>query len=85
MSRGRNRYLIRLRNEALIRRYFYWTEVKRLRFDDVLRILSEREFFISEDRIMTIVRAGSEHLDMLRLLPGVKRKSRSDGQYSLFF
>lgn len=37
-------------------RYLYWTEVKRLRFDDTLKILSEKEFFISEERILAIIR-----------------------------
>ena len=44
----------RLRDEALCRRYYYWTEVQRLRFDDALTVLSRQEFFISEERIMSI-------------------------------
>ena len=56
MGKGRDKELIRLRDEALCRRYYYWTEVQRLRFDDALRVLSEREFFISEERIMSIIR-----------------------------
>ena len=51
MKKGRNKELIKLRDEALYRRYYYWTEVQRLRFDDALKLLSEREFFISEERI----------------------------------
>ena len=45
-----------MRDEALCRRYYYWTEVQRLRFDDALRVLSKREFFISEERILAIIR-----------------------------
>lgn len=56
MPRGRNKDLIDKRNEALCRRWYYWTEVQRLRFDDALKILSEQEFFISEDRVMAIIR-----------------------------
>lgn len=52
MPKGRDKTLIELRDEALLRRYYYWTEVQRLRFDDALRILSRQEFFISEERIM---------------------------------
>lgn len=52
MGKGRDKELIKLRDEALCRRYYYWTEVQRLRFDDALKVLSEREFFISEERIM---------------------------------
>lgn len=56
MAKGRDKKLIELRDEALCRRYYYWTEVQRLRFDDALKLLSEREFFISEERIMSIIR-----------------------------
>ena len=56
MAKGRDKELIRRRDEALCRRYYYWTERQRLRFDDALKILSEREFFISEERIMAIIR-----------------------------
>ena len=51
MKKGRDSNLIALRDEALCRRYYYWTEVQRLRFDDALRLLSTKEFFISEERI----------------------------------
>ena len=62
MSKGRNKNLIKKRNEALIRRYYYWTEVRRRRFDDVLKILSEEELFLSEERILSIIReAGNRH------------------------
>lgn len=56
MSKGRDQSLINKRNEALLRRYYYWTEVQRLRFDDTLKVLSEQEFFISEERILRIIR-----------------------------
>ncbi|KAA6343105.1 hypothetical protein EZS27_009171 [termite gut metagenome] len=56
MPKGRNKQLIKKRDEYLCRRYYFWTEVKRLRFDDALRILSEQEFFLSEERILSIIR-----------------------------
>ena len=59
MGKGRDKELIRLRDEALCRRYYYWTEVQRLRFDDALRILSEREFFISEERACAVMALAS--------------------------
>ena len=34
------------RNRIMTARYYYWTEIKRRRFDDVLRILSDNEFFV---------------------------------------
>ena len=55
-KRGRNKELIRKRDEQLCRRYYYWTEVRRLRFDGTIKKLSEEEFFISESRVMQIVR-----------------------------
>jgi hypothetical protein len=52
---GRNRELLSERDKALLVRYHYWSDEKRIRFDDVLCYLS-KEFYISEDRIMAILR-----------------------------
>lgn len=86
MGKGRDKELIRLRDEALCRRYYYWTEVQRLRFDDALRILSEREFFISEERIMTIIRKKSrEGIDKsIKPLPKIKVPKLTAVQLELF-
>ena len=86
MGKGRDKELIRLRDEALCRRYYYWTEVQRLRFDDTLRILSEREFFISEERIMTIIRKKSrEGIDKsIKPLPKIKVPKLTAAQLELF-
>lgn len=65
MARGRDTELIALRNEQLLRRYYYWTEIRRLRFDDTFHILSTEEFFLSEDRIRTIVNQNYEFLQKL--------------------
>ncbi len=48
--------LVEARDMKMFERYFYWTEVRRLRFDDTITKLSKEEFFISEGRIMQIVR-----------------------------
>lgn len=40
------------RNRTLVARYYYWTELKRRRFDDVVKILSDYEFFV-EDRTIS--------------------------------
>ena len=56
MPRGRNQDLIKARNEKIAQRWYYWTEKQRLRFDDALKILANQEFFLSEDRIMHILR-----------------------------
>lgn len=86
MGKGRDKELIRLRDEALCRRYYYWTEVQRLRFDDALRILSEREFFISEERIMTIIRKKSREgiNKSIKPLPKIKVPKLTAAQLELF-
>ena len=75
MPRGRNRHLIEQRALALVRRYHYWTEEQRLRFDDTLKILSEQEFFLSEERIMAIIRRASRvHRELgIRPVPKVRK------------
>ena len=52
VKKGRSAKLIHRRDELLMVRYFYHTEVKRLRFDDVLRVMSEDEFFIESATIV---------------------------------
>lgn len=87
MSRkGRNKELIRKRDEQLCRRYYYWTEKQRLRFDDALRILSEQEFFLSEERIMAIIRRKVGELEAIGLkpVPKVKQPRLTLKQLSLF-
>lgn len=53
---GRNQELREARDQRLFERYYYWTEVVRLRFDDALKKLSEEEFFLSEIRVFQIIR-----------------------------
>lgn len=69
MGKGRDKELVRLRDEALCRRYYQLTEKQRLRFDDALKILSNQEFFISEERIMAIIRRKVGELEGLALKP----------------
>lgn len=86
MAKGRDKELIKLRDEALCRRYYYWTERLRLRFDDALKILSEREFFISEERIMAIIRRmiRTGNAENIPALPKVKKPRLTNDQLSLF-
>lgn len=72
--RGRSKDLIEKRDEALCRRYYYWTEVQRLRFDDALTVLSKQEFFISEDRIMAIIRKKCKEIKEVAINPVKKVK-----------
>ncbi len=69
MGKGRDKYLVRLRDEALCRRYYELTEKQRLRFDDALKVLSKHEFFLSEERIMAIIRSKVGELEGLSLKP----------------
>ncbi|MDQ1770983.1 hypothetical protein GQR60_07375 [Labilibaculum sp. A4] len=57
--------LIERRNRCLIARYYYWSEIRRLRFDDVLDILQEEEFFIKDRNIMNIINTSNSYLDGL--------------------
>lgn len=84
MAKGRNSKLIKLRDEALCRRYYYWTERQRLRFDDALKILSEQEFFISEERIMAIIRQKARTTPNLSPVPRVRKPRLTNDQLSLF-
>lgn len=86
MGKGRDKALIELRDEALCRRYYYWTEERRLRFDDALTLLSKQEFFISEEHIMTIIRRKCREIKdiQLRPVPKVKVPRLTAQQLELF-
>lgn len=55
-KKGRNSNLIELRNKKLCERYCYWYGVLKVRHDETLRILSQEEFFLSEQRIWAIIK-----------------------------
>lgn len=63
--KGRNPKLIILRNKALIARFYYWTEIQRRRFDDVIEILEHNEFFLTSTQITRIIRADDKYYDQL--------------------
>ena len=46
-------------------RYYYWTEIKRIRFDDVLKILADREFFIEERTVSNVLVGTQEQFSRL--------------------
>ena len=50
------------RNRVLTARFYYWTELQRRRFDDVLRILADREFFVEERTISNALLQQDEFL-----------------------
>ena len=45
---ARSEELMKSRDQRLFERYYYWTEILRLRFDDAIAKLATEEFFISE-------------------------------------
>ena len=55
---GRNKKLLNARDHKIFERYIFWTEIKRIRFDDAIKILSSEEFFVSECVIISVVRKG---------------------------
>ena len=84
MGKGRNKDLIEKRNIALLRRFHELTEVNRLRFDDALKVLSTQEFFISEERILAIIRESHHLIDGKKIkYPRVKIPKLTAAQISL--
>ena len=45
------------RDQKIFDRYIYWTETRNVRFDYAVKILSEDEFFLTENVIIRIIRA----------------------------
>ena len=85
MKKGRDLELIKKRNAALLKRYVYWAEVQRLRFDDVLTVLSEQEFFISEERILRIIREAKKMPERTEVaMPKAKTPKLTYQQLNLF-
>jgi hypothetical protein len=62
---GRSLELIRLRNECLIARYYFLSEIKRVRFDDVTAKLS-CAFFLSVSRVMAIISSHTALFDEMK-------------------
>lgn len=58
-KRGRSANLIRIRDEKLLNRFDKLFNIDRLRLDDTLKQLSEKEFFISEITIWKIIKKQS--------------------------
>ena len=54
------------RNRVLVARYFYWTDIRRRRYDDVIRILEEDEFFVEYQTISRILNAYDAYYNYLK-------------------
>lgn len=53
------------RNRLIVLRYHYWCEIVRRRTDDVIAILSAREFFVEERTIWNAILAQGDYLKEL--------------------
>lgn len=78
MKGRRTNRLIQRRNEYLIKRYYYWYELQRLRFEDVIVHLSENEVFLEEEYILRLIRDNSD------LLKEIKQRQPSERQLDNF-
>ena len=61
-SRGER---IKLRNQVMVARLYYWHEIMRRRMDDVIVILAEYEFFVDERTINNAWLEYSDYFDRL--------------------
>jgi hypothetical protein len=57
-KKGRDKNLIDERNECLFCRFYFYSKLCRLRFEDVIEILSN-EFFLSSGRVAMIIQNSS--------------------------
>lgn len=74
---SRRRELIDIRNRVLVARYYYWSELRRRRFDDVLNILSTREFFVCERTVTNTLNDLDAYLnELLKNKPGHREMER---------
>ncbi len=58
-AKGRDKDLIGERNECLLCRFYFYSKLHRIRFEDVLSLL-KAEFFISEERIGILIQSLSK-------------------------
>lgn len=84
VKKGRSAKLIHRRDELLMIRYFYYAEVKRLRFDDVLRVMSEEEFFIETQTIVNRLTCLSDRIkERFNDRPSLARLKEMSGSFCM--
>ena len=83
MGKGRNRRLIERRNKKIVQRYYYWTEIRRLRFDDAVKKLSEEGFFLSENVIWYIIKQYAKKPETMSLIHQYSEKARINLDFCL--
>lgn len=64
-GRGRNPQLQQLRNRAIAARFYYYTELQRRRYDDVMWIMVHHEFFFTEQVISNALKDEDGYLCQL--------------------
>lgn len=79
LRKGRNRELVLIRNDRIIVRYYFWREIQRRRLDDVIDILSKKEFFLNTSTLRRIIR---DNLDKYSLLKEEKPSPRKLETYT---
>ena len=62
---GAKAELLEYRNKLIAARYYYYFHIKRMREDDVFKLLSEYEFFITPDTIYRLVVSQNDVLNEL--------------------
>ena len=67
-SRGER---LMIRNRMVAARFFYWSEIKRRRFDDCFAILENDEFFIDFQTIKLVISSQQLYFDELRVTVNV--------------
>jgi hypothetical protein len=60
-KKGRDAQLMKIRNTCICYRYYYYSKIKRLRYDDVMTLLSA-EFFYSQRTIANMLAAEESQL-----------------------
>ena len=66
MPKRKHNPLILLKQKKIVERWYYWTEIKRIRFDDAIKNL-EQEFFIKEARITRIINMNQSYFEELQI------------------
>ena len=57
------------RNEVVVARFFYWSDIKRRRFDDAINKLENEEFFIEYQTISKILSVYDRYYTSLKVMP----------------
>lgn len=52
---GRDQTLLAARNAKILERFIYWTEEQSMRSDRAITLLSQQEFFLTEQTILKVL------------------------------